>query len=238
MQIEKVCNNKVRITAYVATTIACRHTGRKQTVRGITMSQEKTQANERGLKKAFSYLDSMLVAGETVQVSTVQRRLFALIHRRALVAATSGRLIGMTRGLLGGFTPIDLRWQDIKTAHIKAGIFGSTLTVTALTQPDLASGGGMRGFQFSGLRKEAAQTVYRICQAQEQAWREKRRQRELEEMRAKSGGFQGSFGDSGNSNGNGEGLTERLQKAKAMLDQGLITDSEYETIKAKVISQF
>ncbi|RQS17969.1 hypothetical protein DIE03_36545 [Burkholderia sp. Bp8992] len=187
------------------------------------------------MPKAWSYLDSMLVTGEAVQESTVQRRLFALLHRRALVAATSGRLIGMTRGLLGGFSPVDLRWQDIKTAHIKAGIFGSTLTVTALTQPDLASGGALRGFQFSGLRKAEAQAIYRICQAQEQAWREKRRQRELEEMRAKSGGFQGSFGDSVATAS--ESPTERLQKAKTMLDQGLISDSEYETIKAKVISQ-
>lgn len=200
------------------------------------MADNKSTGLAAELPKAWSYLDSMLVAGETVQASTVQRRLFALTHRRAVVAATSGRLIGMTRGLIGGFSPVDLRWQDIKTAHIKAGIFGSTLTVTALTQPDLASGGAVRGIQFSGLRKSEAQAVYRICQAQEQAWREKRRQRELEEMRAKSGGFQGSFGDPAAAAG--ESPTERLQKAKAMLDQGLISDSEYETIKAKVISQF
>ncbi|VWB80597.1 hypothetical protein BLA14095_03721 [Burkholderia lata] len=200
------------------------------------MADKSSTSLAAEMPKAWSYLDSMLVAGETVQESTVQRRLFALLHRRALVAATSGRLIGLTRGLIGGFSPVDLRWQDIKTAHIKAGIFGSTLTVTALTQPDLASGGALRGFQFSGLRKAEAQAIYRICQAQEQAWREKRRQRELEEMRAKSGGFQGSFGDSAAAAG--ESPTERLQKAKAMLDQGLISDSEYETIKAKVISQF
>lgn len=200
------------------------------------MAENKSTGLAAELPKAWSYLDSMLVAGETVQASTVQRRLFALTHRRALVAATSGRLIGMTRGLIGGFSPVDLRWQDIKTAHIKAGIFGSTLTVTALTQPDLASGGAVRGIQFSGLRKNEAQAIYRICQAQEQAWREKRRQRELEEMRAKSGGFQGSFGDLAAVAS--ESPMERLQKAKAMLDQGLISDSEYETIKAKVISQF
>lgn len=202
---------------------------------GNAMADNNSTGLAAEMPKAWSYLDSMLVTGEAVQESTVQRRLFALLHRRALVAATSGRLIGMTRGLLGGFSPVDLRWQDIKTAHIKAGIFGSTLTVTALTQPDLASGGALRGFQFSGLRKAEAQAIYRICQAQEQAWREKRRQRELEEMRAKSGGFQGSFGDSATAAG--ESPTERLQKAKAMLDQGLISDSEYETIKAKVISQ-
>ena len=31
--------------------------------------------------------------------------------------------------------------------------------------------------------------------------------------------------------------SQRLQQAKAMLDAGLITDSEYETLKAKIISQ-
>lgn len=200
------------------------------------MADNKPTSLAAEMPKAWSYLESMLVAGETIQESTVQRRLFALTHRRALVAATSGRLIGMTRGLIGGFSPVDLRWQDIKTAHIKAGIFGSTLTVTALTQPDLASSGGIRGIQFSGLRKKEAQAIYRICQAQEQAWREKRRQRELEELRAKSGGFQASIGDAARTNT--ESPLERLQKAKAMLDQGLISDSEYEAIKAKVISQF
>ncbi len=93
----------------------------------------------------------------------------------------------------------------------------------------------MRAFEFTGLRKADAQAVYRICQAQEQAWREKRRLRELEELRAKSGGFQGNVG--GSSSIAEEEPTERLRKAKAMLEQGLISDSEYETIKARVIGQ-
>jgi hypothetical protein len=188
------------------------------------------------LSKAWSYLESMLVTGETVQAASVQRRLFALGHRRVLVAATSGRFISMKRGLIGGFSMVDLRWQDIKSAHIQAGVFGSTLTVAALTQPDLASDGMVCEFQFSGLRRDSAQAVYRICQAQEQAWREKRRQRELEEMRAKSGGFQANLGVSDGAAS--ESPVQRLQKAKALLDGGLINDSEYETIKAKVISQF
>lgn len=201
----------------------------------MSVSQNKTV--EPGLEKAVSHIQSMLVDGESIQASAVQRRLFALIHRRHLVAATSGRFIGTTRGLFGGFMPVDFRWQDIKTAHIKAGIFGSTLTVSALTQPDLASGGQLRTIQFAGLRKEEAQTVYRICQAQEQAWREKRRLRELEEMRAKAGGFQGGFGGSDvNSQAADETPQERLQKAKRMLQEGLISDSEYETVKARIVS--
>ncbi|MBB5413955.1 hypothetical protein HDG34_007938 [Paraburkholderia sp. HC6.4b] len=202
------------------------------------MSEQQANPREAGLEKAYAPLDSMLVTGEKIQSTAVQRRLFALLHRRSLVAATTGRLIGVSRGLIGGFTPVDIRWQDIKSAHVKAGIFGSTLRVTALTMPDLAINGAVRPFEFSGLRKAEAQAVYRICQAQEQAWREKRRLRELEELRAKSGGFQGSLGgDSASSTAN-EDPTERLKKAKSMLDAGLISDSEFETIKARVISQF
>lgn len=140
--------------------------------------------------------------------------------------------------MIGGFTPVDIRWQDIKSAHIKAGIFGSTLRVTALTMPDLAIGGAVRPFEFSGLRKDEAQSIYRICQAQEQAWREKRRLRELEELRAKSGGFQGGLGGDGSSASASEDPVERLKKAKSMLEAGLISDSEFETIKARVVSQF
>ncbi|CAE6965106.1 hypothetical protein R70199_07628 [Paraburkholderia domus] len=168
----------------------------------------------------------MLVPGETSICFAVQRRLFALTHRRALVAATSGRLIGMSRGLIAGFTPTDIRWQDIKTASIRAGIFGSELTITALTQPDLASGGAVRKVQFIGLRKVDAQAVYRVCQAQEQAWREKRRLRELDVS------FTGDPSATPKAN-----LTERLKHAREMLDTGLISDSEYETVKARIISE-
>lgn len=198
------------------------------------MSAEKEMENSNSVPNEFKHVASMLVPGETIQATAIQRRVFAIFHRRNVVAATSGRFIGMHRGLIAGFTPVDFRWQDIKTAHVKAGIFGSTLTVSALTQPDLASEGKIRHIQFSGLRKNEAQSVYRICQAQEQAWREKRRVRELEEMRAQSGGFQGGIGDS-SSNAANENSLDRLQKAKSMLDQGLISDSEYETVKARII---
>ena len=185
--------------------------------------------------KAFSYITSMLVPGESVKASTVQRRIFALTHRRSLMAATSGRLIGMTRGLFGGFTPTDIRWQDVKDASIKVGIFGSSVIIRHLTQPDLASGGIVISYRIDGLRKAEAQEVYRMAQAQEQSWREKRRHRELEEMRAKSGGFQGGFGS--NPSATDADPTARLKNDKEMLDKGLISDSEYETSKARVIGE-
>lgn len=188
------------------------------------------------LREARKILQSMLVPGESILAFAVQRRLFALSHRRVMVAATTGRLLGISRGLIGGFTPIDLRWQDLKNVRIEAGVFGSDLTITGLSQPDLASSGTDITMTFEGLRKEEAQAIYRACQSQEQAWREKRRLRELEELRAQSGGFQATTPPLSGEPDEADPM-ERLRRAKSMLDQGLISDAEYETVKARIVGQ-
>jgi len=191
---------------------------------------------------ALRNVESLLVPGESIQAYAVQRRIFALKHRRVLVAATSGRFIGMTRHLLGGFLPQDVRWQDLKEVRLESGVFGADLTIVALPSPDLAISGGVRTLSYGGLRKAQAESVYRICQANEQAWREKRRIRELEEMRAKSGGIQlgatnvGMPSTANVPGANGEDAVARLEQAKAMRDKGLITDSEYESLKARIVS--
>jgi hypothetical protein len=63
--------------------------------------------------------------------------------------------------------------------------------------------------------------------------------RDLEELRARSGGIQlGSSGLSGAAaatSADGDAAS-RLRSAKTMLEAGLITDSEYEALKAKIIS--
>jgi hypothetical protein len=192
---------------------------------------------EPGLQRPLEYLRSVLIPSETLEAWAVQHRLFALSHRRVLVAATSGRLIVITRHLISGFDVSDIRWQDLEEVTLRVGIFAADLAIRAGRASDLASQGatGSRGLDFTGLRKDQAQAVYRICQAQDQAWREKRRVRELEELRARSGGIQVSSGPAPPSVG-GSDAVRRLQEAKQMLDARLITDAEYEAIKAKIVS--
>jgi hypothetical protein len=192
------------------------------------------------MKHALANLQSLLVPDESIEAYAAQRRIFALLHRRAMVCATSGRLIGISRGFFGGFNPDTVRWQDIKEVRIRVGMIGTDLTITALATPDLAIAGQTRILSFQGLWKKEAQAIYRICQAQEQAWREKRRIRELEELRAKSGGIQ-----LGTGGGNGLPLSlspdspaARLAQAKEMFEQKLITDSEYESLKARIVGSF
>jgi hypothetical protein len=195
---------------------------------------------QQGLDKPLGDLRSVLIAGESVEAWAIQRRMFALTHRRVIVAATSGRLIILTRPLLGGFELVTVRWQDLEEITLRVGVFGADLGIRAGKATDLASLGaqGAQRVELRGLRKAQTQAVYRICQAQDQAWREKRRVRELEELRARSGGIQVMAGAplaAAATTGSDDAL-RRLEEAKRLLDARLITDSEYEAIKAKIVS--
>lgn len=194
--------------------------------------------SEPGLIKALDQLRSILIPSEALEAWAVQCRVFALTHRRMLLAATSGRLILLTRKLLGGFDVSDIRWQDLEEVTLRVGVLGADLIVRAGRATDFASQSnqGSQRFEFRGLRKEQTQAVYRICQAQDQAWREKRRVRELEELRARSGGMQVTQAPGGYPAAAQSDAVRRLQEAKQMLDSKLITDAEYEAIKAKIVS--
>jgi hypothetical protein len=194
--------------------------------------------DETGVTRPLAELRSVLIGGETLEAWAIQRRVFALTHRRLLIAATSGRLIVLTRRLLGGFDVATIRWQDLEEVTLSVGILSADLAVRAGKATDLASLGaqGSQRVQFLGLRKEQAQAVYRICQTQDQAWREKRRVRELEELRARSGGIQVSSAPAVAGVSGDDDAVRRLQEAKRLLDAKLISDSEYEAIKAKIVS--
>jgi hypothetical protein len=90
------------------------------------------------------------------------------------------------------------------------------------------------------LDKDQAKRLYGICQQLEQEWREKRRIREMEQARAASGGISigGMPGVTGAAEtpASTEDPVAKLAKAKAMLDQGLISEAEYDTLKAKILS--
>jgi len=194
---------------------------------------------EPGLEAAFTTLRGLLTANETLEAWAVQHRLYALTHRRACIAATSGRFISLNRRLLGGYESADIRWQDLKETRISAGILAADLTLVAQTSSDLNIGSEVnRVWTFAGLRKDQAQAMYRICQQHDQVWREKRRIRELEELRAKSGGVQIGTGQSASMDASGTESepARRLRQAREMLDAKLISDSEFESIKAKIVS--
>jgi len=204
----------------------------------VTLPAEiaKEVQGDTRILRALDHLSSILVPGETIEAIAVQRRFFALTHPRQLVVATSGRLIDMKRGMFGGFHPLSIRWQDLKEARVEEGPLSAQLTVSFLGSPDLAIAGHEASRTFTGLRKTQAESVYRVCQAQDQAWREKRRVRELEEMRARSGGIQMTGAAPPAATDAQEDAVTRLEKAKAMLEKGLISDAEFEALKARIVN--
>ena len=208
----------------------------------IRSMDETSAVNDSGLRRALDHLQAVLVSGETTNAWAIQQRVYALNHRRVLLAATSGRLIFIRRKLIGGFDLTDLRWQDLEDVTLEVGLLAATIRVRAGKVTDLASESstGERLLEFTGLHKTQAQAVYRVCQAQDQAWREKRRIRDLEELRARSGGIQLSTGTGGigasQASAGGPDSVRRLREAKQLLDDKLVTDAEYEALKAKILS--
>jgi hypothetical protein len=194
-------------------------------------------AGDPDSERTLGQLRAVLIPGETLEAWAIQRRMYALTHRRLVLAATSGRLMVFARRLFGGFDLTSIRWQDLEEVTLRVGMIAAELAIRAGKATDLASLGaaGSQRVTFSGLRNEQAQAVYRICQAQDQAWREKRRVRELEELRARSGGIQVMSAPSLGGAAENDAV-RRLQEAKQLLEAKLITDAEYEAIKAKIVS--
>ena len=206
---------------------------------GIERANSPTDAEPR-VAAFLAHVGGLLVPGERIEAWAIQRRLFAWTRRRAFVIATSGRLLVFARNLIAGYEMQDVRWQDLSHVRIRVGIFGADLWIGYFDGTDLSGGNRPERWRgLRGLRAPQAQDVYRLCQAHDQAWREKRRIRDLEEMRARAGGVQiGSGGVSGAlpAPGMSDDPTARLERAKDMARRGLITDAEYEAIKAKIIS--
>jgi hypothetical protein len=187
----------------------------------------------------LKHLDSIMIDGEQLQAWAFEHRLHALTHRRLLLGATTGRLIALTRPLLGGYDVSDIRWQDLMDVKLHVGMITATLTLTAAPHTDLVLQEGHQHevVSYHGLCKDQAEHVYRISQTQFQAWREKRRVRELDELRARSGGISGSLGASLAAGAEAKAeVAQHLRQAEELLKARIISDAEYEALKAKIIA--
>jgi hypothetical protein len=76
-----------------------------------TQPTSSSETEHGSIASAVKRLRELLVPQETLECAAVQRRIFALTHRRIVAAATSGRLMIMSRGMFGGFQVSDIRWQ-------------------------------------------------------------------------------------------------------------------------------
>lgn len=144
----------------------------------------------------------------------------ALSLKKDAAVATSNRLVLYRPAVLGRVAFDDLQWQDVRNVSITQGMLSTALKVES------ADG---RVLGMDNLDKDQAKRFYGIEQQMEQEWREKRRAREMEEARARSGGVHLA------GPATAEDPVAKLAKAKQMLDQGLISEAEYDALKAKIL---
>ena len=183
---------------------------------------------DRGLlAKVARDVGTILTSNEEILYVALQNATALSISKDSVVA-TNNRVIFYRPALLGRVNFADYLWEDVKNVAIKEGLLAAEMTV------ELIDG---RTDRAGNLDKSQIRRLYAISQQKEQEWREKRRVRDMEEARARSGGIQMSM-PQGMAGAPAEDPTQKHSRAKAMLDQGLISEAEYESLKAKIIASF
>jgi hypothetical protein len=180
---------------------------------------DESQSSE-AIQRVAAEVTKILTPHEEILYIAQQNRLALSVAPDAAVA-TNNRLILYNAQVLGRVSFSDLQWQDVKNISINQGMLSTELFVTSV------DGGESK---LGELDKEQAKRLYGVCQQMEQEWREKRRVRTMEEERARAGGVQIS-----SPGPTQEDPVARLARAKQMLDQGLISEIEYDAVKAQIL---
>ena len=189
-------------------------------------------------EKADENLSTVLMDTEVIASKATQTRIFSLWSRRTLVAITNSRLLVLQRGIFGGFKMQDIQWKDLEDATLKqnilSGMCGSNVGFAHLND-------AVGSMSVKGLPNREATEMYAKAQAEEQAWEEKRRVREIEEVRAASGAMtihtgQQTTGSESPAPRAADDMLKQIEDAKKLLDQGIINDVEFQEMKSKIIS--
>ncbi|PLW79782.1 hypothetical protein C0585_05970 [Candidatus Woesearchaeota archaeon] len=123
---------------------------------------------------------------------------------------------------LFGLTFEDYRWGQLQDVHISEKLLGAELVFTFADNT----------VQITHLPKDAAKKIYQIAQEREEEWVGKRRQRNLDEMRAKSGAAMINVGTNDSAKEESKpDIKSKLRELKEFLEEGLITEEEYNSKK-------
>lgn len=192
------------------------------------LSEEQDPAQ---VQHVFAKVQQILTHGEEILYMAVQKRLINLSPDS--VVLTNKRFIVYRPTLLGGANFQDYIWRDLHDARLTEGIINSTITLQTVKSQLLS---------VSDLPKAQARKLYAFAQEMEEKVLEERRTRDMEEKRAGAGGIvlQGGLPTAPTPAPvqQEEDPMQKLKKLKDMLDAGLITDQEYATKKAEILSKF
>ena len=205
------------------------------------MSDLGAGADNLGLSAALATLQGLLTSGETLEAWAAQQRLYALTHRRALIAATSGRFISLEaaplrrlrfrRHPLAGSQGnahqrrdhrrrLDPgRAEQFRPEHRRrgeSGVDASRACTRIRRRPCIGSASST--IKYGG--RSAACANSRNCAPSPAACKS-----------AVKPAYSGTDAAGAESE-----PARRLRQAREMLEAKLISDSEFESIKAKIVS--
>ena len=192
-----------------------------------TLIARMTLDNQDGavLRKMYDQAEKLLTREEKIQYIALQKKLFFNFSPDALVL-TNRRVILLRTGVLGQIDVWDTIWRNILDARIQIGVLRSIITLRT-NAGDVV---------IENLLKTPASRAYAILQEQEERTAEERRQREIEETRAASGGVIINSPPT-ESSGAQSDCTAALKQLKNLLDNGLITQGEYEAKRQAILSR-
>lgn len=189
------------------------------------------QQDPKAVEKIFGKVKDLLTTGEEVEYIAVQKKP-AVNLSPDCVALTTKRIIFCRPKNLGLSMEFqDYIWKDVADCHMKEEIFGAEFKVKSVK-------GNVSSIDY--LPKAQARKLYQIAQGKEEEQREIRRQRDLEEKRAAAGGVTVTAtmpNQTADSNIKQDDPMAALQKLKTLFDNGLVTQQEFDTKKAEIISR-
>ena len=186
----------------------------------------------KAVEKVVSKLSGLLMNGEELEYVAVQKKPAVNLSPDA-IALTNKRILFFRPKNLGFSMEFeDYLWKDIRDCHLKEGILGAEFSVRTTMGKES---------KIDYLPKSQARRLYKSAQEQEEKQLEYRRQLELEEKRASAGNISLSTSTPSNFGSQPAGHTDdplaSLQKLKALLDNHLISQSEFDSTKAEIMKR-
>ena len=195
-------------------------------IKELVTEEQDPKVIEKVLPKVQEYCTS----NEEVKYIAVQKKTLGINFSPDCIALTNKRIILVrpkSFGLSLDFK--DFSWMNVADVHMKEGIFAATITIKTITgQTD----------SMEDIPKAQARRLYRFAQEMEETKKEERRQRDLEDKRAVAGGGITINTPSAQPIAVAvEDPMEKLTKLKMMLDNGILTQAEFDTKKADILSK-
>lgn len=195
-------------------------------IKDLITEEQDPKVIEKMLPKVQAYCTS----NEEIQYMAVQKKTLGVNFSPDCIAVTNRRII-LVRPKSFGLTVEfkDFPWINVADVHMKEGVFAATVTIKTINgQVD----------SMEDIPKAQARKLYRFSQEMEEAKRDERRQRDLEDKRAVAGGGITINTPSNQPQTNTtEDPMEKLTKLKMMLDNGILTQEEFDSAKKDILSK-